>query len=262
MFHCHIAEHLENDMMAHFRVSDSVAGEKIPFEWSLSLKLAEAADSLRRDTTLAMEAPATIGGTVNPHSAPGTPPVSIASALDGKLYVVNADDPSLQAIAPLDPAGAFAFASSAILGSASLARLKVFVKAGSAAYRPVPDTLRITLDRRGKLAWSLDLDLAGDTAFTALRGEANAVSHMQGEVSGKVNGYDPALLRDTLYFRNMIYPELFTDAPLSADGAFAFDAADIVGTLDGLHDLHVFLRPKSGQRQLDPDTVRVHVSIP
>ncbi len=255
MFHCHIAEHLEDDMMGHFHVVDSVLG-KPDFEWTLSLGLAARLDSLRRDTSVAMEVPATVTGSVN--ARPSAAPATTASALDGSLYVIPPGG-SVPIAAALGAYGAFTFPST-VLGTAETGVVKFFLK--SAAYRPVPDTLRLTLDRRGRFVWSLDLDLAGDTAFTALRTETGAVSHMQGEVSGKVNGYDGSSLRDTLYFRNMIYPELFVDAPLDATGNFRFDAADIVGSLDGLHDMKIFLKPRSGQRQFDPDTLRLHVSIP
>ena len=174
----------------------------------------------------------------------------------------NTDDPALKVAAPLGAAGGFSFPAAALLGSVQQAKVKVFVKAKTAAYHVAPDTLRLTLDGRGKSAWSLDLDLAGDTSLAGLTGEASVVSHMQGSLAGKANGYDSALERDTIYFKNMIYPDLFANAPLRPDGAFAFDASDVVGSLDGLHTLHVFLKPKAGQRRMDPDTVRINVSIP
>jgi FtsP/CotA-like multicopper oxidase with cupredoxin domain len=261
MFHCHIAEHLENDMMGHFKVLDEVTSEKLPLEWSLSLRLDQAVDSLRRDSALAMSVPAGLAGSVNAFG-PGATGAFLLAALDGSVYFENADDPARKVAAALDPEGGFQFPAADLLGAAEVVRVKVFLKPKSAAYRASPDTLRLTLDRRGRFAWSLDLDLAGDTAFTALRSEASAVSRMQGAVTGKVNGYDPAILRDTLYFRNMIYPELFADVPLMIDGGFSFDASDVVGALDGLHSLNIFLRPRSGGRRMDPDTVRVHVGIP
>ena len=85
---------------------------------------------------------------------------------------------------------------------------------------------------------------------------------MRGALAGKVNGYDPALERDSVYFKNMIYPDLFANAPLQSDGSFRFDAADIVGSLDGLHTLGIYLKPRIAPRHMDPDTLRVHVSIP
>jgi FtsP/CotA-like multicopper oxidase with cupredoxin domain len=258
MFHCHIAEHLEDDMMGHFRVLDTVAGARTPYEWSLSLA---GADSLRRDTILAAPVPAQVTGSVNARPAAGAAPVPVSEALDGKLYLADADDASLRAAVPLDGSGRFSFVAASVLGNADIARVKAWVRAGDSAYRPAPDTLRLTFDRRGRIAWSLDLDLAGEASFTALRRDTSAVSAMAGQVTGKVNGFDPGQVRDTLHFRNKIYPELFVDAPLAADGSFAFDAFDLVGSLDGLHSLAVFLRTKNG-RLLDPDTVRVDVSVP
>jgi suppressor of ftsI len=260
MFHCHIAEHLENDMMGHFKVLEEVDTEKLPLDWSLSLALASPVDSLRRDSVLAMAVPAVVAGRVNAFGAGST--ASLTAALDGFVHLRNADEPARDIAAPLDASGGFSFVSADLLGAADVANVKVFLKPKTAAYRPSPDTLRLTLDRRGKFAWSLDLDLAGDTAFTALHGEVSAVSRMQGSVSGKVNGYDAAVVRDTVYFRNAIYPELFANAPLGADGGFGFDASDVVASLDGLHVLQVFLKPKSGLRQMDPDTLRINLSIP
>lgn len=262
MFHCHIAEHLENKMMGHFRVKDEVADERIEFGWSLSLKLAETVDSLRRDTTLVMAVPEIVTGSINPFHAKGqAEPVPAPTALDGYAYFVNVENPALKITAPLFGAETFSFQAGDLLGDADQVGVKAFVKARP-GYKAVPDTLRLTLDRRGRLAWSLDIDLAGDTAFVARKSESSVVSRMQGTVSGKVNGYDPAIHRDTLYFRNMIYPEFFADSPLASDGTYDFDAADLVGSLDGLHTLHIFLKPRTGLRQFDPDTVRVHVSIP
>jgi hypothetical protein len=187
MFHCHIAEHLEDDMMAHFRVIDALADEKIPFAWSLSLALGEAVDSLRRDTTLSMPVPDTISGSINGFRSPGMDAVvAPAAALDGHAYFVNADDASRRVTATLDAQGHFRFKASDLLGSAAgPIKVKAFVKPGKAAYRVSPDTLRLALDRRARIAWSLDLDLAGDTLLTGLKGEASVVSRMQGNLAGR-----------------------------------------------------------------------------
>jgi hypothetical protein len=261
MFHCHIAEHLEDDMMAHFSVLDSVADAKRPYEWSLGLPWA-GADSLRRDTALAAQVPADFSGTVQARPAPGVPLLPLADAFDGRLYLANADDPALQVEVPFDGTGRFAFPATQALGTAQIVRLKAWVRAGTPGLRPVPDTLRVTVDRRSRIPWSLDLDLAGEADFVALARDTSAVSAMRGDISGKVNGFDPARMRDTLYFRNMVYPEFFSNAPLAADGSFGFEASDLVGALDGRHELSIFLRPLEGQRAFAPDTLRVHLSVP
>jgi hypothetical protein len=264
MFHCHIAEHLEDDMMAHFRVVDGGSGGPRPYEWSLGLPWA-GIDSLRGDTSLAVLIPSEFAGKVSPRPNPAAaagPSLSLASALDGKLYLANADFPGLHAEVPFDTAGRFSLSADAILGLAEVVRLKAWVKARGPDLRPVPDTMRLALDRRGKIPWSLDLDLAGEASFAGIRSDTSAVSSMQGRVAGKVNGYDQATMRDSLYFRNMVYPDMFANAPLGPDGSFAFDAADLVGALDGRHELVIFLRPRTGSRRFDPDTLRVHLSIP
>lgn len=265
MFHCHIAEHLENDMMGHFQVLDEVAAEVSPLDWSLSLNLGDHVDSLRRDSLLALAVPETIAGRVNAFLAPGSAiatQTAFLSALDGFVYFVNADDGTRALAAALDRDGAFSFSSFALLGPGEAVRIKVFLKPKTTAFRPSPDTLRLTLDRRGRYAWSLDLDLAGDTALAGLRAETDAVSRMQGDVSGKVNGYESLSLRDTLFVRNSIYPELFADVPLGPDGRFGFPAEDVVASLDGLHTLQFFLKPLAGLRQMDPDTLRLNLSVP
>jgi hypothetical protein len=261
MFHCHIAEHLEDDMMAHFRVVDSVADAKRPYEWSLGLPWA-GVDSLRRDTALAAEAPADFSGIVQARPAPDAPLLPVSAALDGKIYLANAEAPAARIEVPIDAAGRFSLPAAQALGTGQIVRFKAWVKAGAAGLRPVPDTLRITLDRRARIPWSLDLDLAGGAAFAALARDTAAVSAMAGSVTGKVNGFDPARMRDTLYFRNMVYPEFLVDAPLAADGSFGFEASDLVGALDGRHELAIFLRASEGIRAFAPDTLRVHLSIP
>jgi hypothetical protein len=261
MFHCHIAEHLEDDMMGHFRVVDGGAGETGTYEWSLGLPWA-GIDSLRRDTSLDVPVPAAFAGRVEMRPTPGASGLPLAAALDGKLYLANADDPARKAEAPFDADGRFSLDASALLGAADVVHLKAWVKARDPGLRPVPDTLRLALDRRGKAPWSLDLDLAGDAVFAGLRSDTSVVSSMQGRVTGKVNGYDGDWMRDTLYFRNMVYPDMFANAPLAPDGSFGFDAVDLVGALDGRHELEIFLRPRSGTRRFDPDTLRVHLGIP
>ncbi|MDQ3001584.1 MAG: hypothetical protein M3Y08_10020 [Fibrobacterota bacterium] len=64
------------------------------------------------------------------------------------------------------------------------------------------------------------------------------------------------------YISGMIYMEPFADSPRSSEGSYDFDAADRVGSLDGLHILPIFLNPRTGLSQFDLDTVREHVSIP
>ena len=253
MFHCHIAEHFESDMMGHFSVVDVVAGRQ-PFAWSLSLNARTAYDSLRRDTTLVLSLSGNITGKVNGFDA---------AILEGSLLIQNADDADAKISVPLHADGSFSLKVSDLPGPATgkIAE-KVFVRPKTAGYRPSPDTLRLTLDRRPDQAWSLDLDLAGGVSFKALTHDTAAVSAMQGEVSGKVNGFDPEAEVDSLYFRNMIYPELFANVPLDSGGAFRFDAVDIVGHLDGLHSLRIFLKPKTAEIRLTPDTLHIDVSIP
>jgi hypothetical protein len=50
--------------------------------------------------------------------------------------------------------------------------------------------------------------------------------------------------------------------PRGGAGSFAFDAFDLAGSLDGLHDLRIFLRAKDGQRSFAPDTLRLRVIVP
>lgn len=261
MFHCHISEHLEDGMMGHFRVVDSLEDDPVPYEWSLALPAA-GIDSLRRDTSLAFGVAGTLDGIVQARPMPDGAPYPLPEALEARLYCESDAAPGVTQTFPIDSAGRFAADPRALFGSRDIARLKFWVRAALPGLRPVPDTLRLAADRRGKLAWSLDIDLAGDTVLSGLDGPGEAVSGMQAEISGRVRGYDPETERDTLYFRNMTYPEYFMNTPLEGDGSFAFDAFDLVGSLDGLHDLRIFLRAKDGQRSFAPDTVRLRVIVP
>lgn len=254
MFHCHIAEHLQSRMLGHFSVAEDTGGGTVPLPWSLSIAFEQAFDSLRSDTTLSVAAQGGVSGKVNGFDA---------SRLEPTLYLRNAADPARSVAAALDADGRFAFAAAGLLGaSAGRIPVAVHVKSITAGIRPSPDTLRLTLDRRPVLAWTLDIDLAGEAVLKGLRGDTAAVSSMRGEVAGRVGNYDPALARDTLYFRNRIYPEYFVHAPLGGDGSFRFDATDLVGSLDGLHSIDIRLESKSPLWRVAPDTLRLDLSIP
>ena len=250
MFHCHIAEHLLSSMMGHFSVVEDPGSLKTPFDWSLGLKFADAAyDSLRLESDLTSEALGTVTGKVNRFDP---------AILDAAITLQNAGVPELKVVAPLAADGSFSFQAADLLGEAAgRIGLKVFVNVRNPDYRPVPDTLRLGLDRRISFAWSLDLNLADEVTFRALRGDTTVETPLQGDISGTVNGYSSARVRDTLYFRNREYPELFADAPLDAQGKFRFPADDLVGTLDGTHTLSIFLIPKSSRDRPAPDTIRV-----
>lgn len=110
---------------------------------------------------------------------------------------------------------------------------------------------------RTDLPWSLDVDLAGDTAFTALSHNVTAQGPVVGEISGRVNGLDTAKVQDTLYLKNLEYPDFRVSTPLAADGRFTFDAYDILGDLDGSHTLLFFLKFKHIKWRPVPDTLRI-----
>jgi hypothetical protein len=109
--------------------------------------------------------------------------------------------------------------------------------------------------------WSLDLDLAGDASFKALK--ADTAVHEQfeyrGLIAGKVNGYDTALAADSLDFLNVEYEDFHVRAPLSADGAFSFEEFDLLGNLDGSMTLKIWLRGKQANRPPKPDTLVVEI---
>jgi hypothetical protein len=48
---------------------------------------------------------------------------------------------------------------------------------------------------------------------------------------------------------------------LRPDGAFEVEASELVGSLDGLHVLDLFLKPLLAGRAMDPDTVRINLGI-
>jgi hypothetical protein len=107
--------------------------------------------------------------------------------------------------------------------------------------------------------WSLDVDLAGDASFTALARDTSVTGMIQGEISGKVNGFDSAKIYDTVYFSDWEHPEFKARVPLAADGSFRFDAFDVLGDIDGSHTVFVFLRPRFFRYRPAPDTLRLYI---
>lgn len=107
------------------------------------------------------------------------------------------------------------------------------------------------------LLWSLDIDLAGDAAFTGLVRDTSLTAAVRGDITGRVIGLDTAKVKDTLFFRNVENPDFAVAAPLAADGAFAFEAYDIVGDLDGSQTLLIFLKFKHVRHRPVPDTLRI-----
>ncbi len=254
MFHCHIAEHFEADMMGHFSVSDTVVGAKMPYPWSLNLNIESSYDSLRRDTVVMLGKVTAITGKVN-HFDP--------AVLEANLFLSQPNTPALHLMVPLAPNGAFTLATADLLGAGTgLIPIHAVVKSKALTLRPSPDTLRLIFDARIELPWSLDLDMAGDAAFQALVRDTVAVSGMRGTIAGKVNGYDLSTFSDSIYFRNVLYPNFMATKPLASDGTFSFDAFEIVGALDGLQPLKIFLKFKSSDRRLAPDTLRINLSVP
>jgi hypothetical protein len=106
-------------------------------------------------------------------------------------------------------------------------------------------------------SWSLDIDLAGDASFHNLARDTSARGLVQGEISGRVNGFDSALARDTLYFSDWEYPDFKVRAPLTPDGSFRFDSYDLLGDLDGSHTLLIVLRAAHLRYRPVPETLRI-----
>lgn len=109
--------------------------------------------------------------------------------------------------------------------------------------------------------WTLDLDLAGDASFKALKRDTALREDFdfQGLIRGKVNGYDTALATDTLDFLNVEYEDFHMRAALSSDGSFSFDDYDLLGDLDGSMTLKVWLRGKKADRPPSPDTMVLEI---
>jgi hypothetical protein len=211
-------------------------------------------DSIIRDTSLSVAATGEVTGKINFFNS---------AVLQNYVQILNRENPLLNLKLPLSADGSFHFPAESLLGkSLSLMNLKFFVSVKDTGYRPSPDTVRLALDRRQSLIWSLDLDLASDAIFQVLARDTVAISKMQGEVQGKVNGFIPIAMYDSLYFRNMIYPELFANIPLDPNGSFSFNASEIVGSLDGLHIFKIFMKSRSLENRLSPDTLKIDLSIP
>jgi hypothetical protein len=218
------------------------------------LTFANTFDSLRRDTLLRVGSIGTVTGKVNHFDL---------AILEANVYLLNTTNPALNVTIPLDPDGAFTIpAANLIVPGVGLVSIKALVRVKHHAYRPSPDTLRLILDTRPTLPWSLDLDLAGGAAFLGLDRDTLAVSAMRGNIIGRVHGYALSTHVDSIYFRNVYYPTFMATVPLSTGGEFSFNAFDIVGELDGLHPLQIFLKSKSPDKRLTPDTLRINLSIP
>lgn len=109
--------------------------------------------------------------------------------------------------------------------------------------------------------WSLDLDLAGDVSFKALKSDTAVHEQYEyrGTISGKVNGYDTALAADSLDLLNVEYEDFHVRAPLSSTGAFSFEDFDLLGDLDGSMTLKIWIRGKQANRPPAPDTLVVEI---
>ncbi len=249
MFHCHIAEHIETGMMAHFSIVDSIRNEKIPYPWWLNLHFESDYDSIRGDALLAVDAQGTVSGKLTPYDP---------LILKNILHFQNVENPQLKVNTLLQSDGRFQFNPFDLLGTAfGRIHLRIYPEILDTQFRLIPDTLRLTLDRRIAYSWSLDLNLAGDTLTTGLKGNVNVTSRMLGMVSGQVNGYDPTLFVDTLFFRNLQYSDLKANVPLEPNGSFAVNAFDWVAELDGTHTLFIIPKFKVANRRPNPDTLKI-----
>jgi hypothetical protein len=171
------------------------------------------------------------------------------------------ENPALQVSPSLAADGSFQFQAGDLLGPANgLIRIKTFVEIRDTSYRSVPDTLRLTLDRRRKLPWSLDLDMAGEASFQALNRDTTATGTFDGPMVGQVNGYDPAQFVDTLFFRLVEFSEQKLSAPLDANGNFSFEAADLFYGQDGALTMQMSLTVRDPDNRPVPGILSIYVN--
>lgn len=250
MMHCHIPEHLGAQMMGHFKVLEDAPPARTPYKWTLDLKLDSATATLDDDTALTGRAAGEITGRVN-----GFDPSIIAPV----LAFSNISLPSRSVAASLDSLGHFRFAAANLLGE-SMGPMSIHIapKLLDAGYRPVPHKIRLALNRAAAYPWSMDLDLSGEASFMALRSDTSARGSFTSEFSGKVNNFDPAILRDTVFFVNVQYPmESTVRAPLGPDGSFRFDPFDVLGGTDGIIFVDIHLKSRNAGYQPSPALVKL-----
>ncbi len=251
MMHCHIPEHLGAQMMGHFKVVDNPPPPRTPHPWTLSLEPDPGRTfRFRDDGALTARASGDIRGRME-----GFDPAVMAP----QLTIRKLEPPAKEVTVPLDAEGRFTLRAADLMGNA-LGPMSVHVspKVLAAGHRAVPYKLRLAFNRASLRSWSLDLDLAGEASFTALRADTAAEGAFEGEFSGRVNGYDPAVFQDTVVFVNVQYPKESTvRAPLSADGSFGFEAADLLGGMDGSIFVDVMLVPRDVGSAPDPGAIRL-----
>jgi suppressor of ftsI len=251
MMHCHIPEHLGARMMGHFRVVDSPPARPAPHPWSLSLTPDAGGPAwvLRGDSALTARAAGEIAGQVV-----GFDPAVLAP----EITVLKSAYVRKPFTVPLDAQGGFRFSFNGKLGpEVGPMTLHFSPRSLDPAKRPFPHKIRVALNRAGKRPWSLDLDLAGDASFAGLSSDTTAEGAFLGEFGGKVNGFDPAVFEDTVFFVNVQYPKESTvKAPLGPDRTFAFDSADLLGGTDGSIFVDILLKPRNGFAA-DPEKIRL-----
>ena len=250
MMHCHIPEHLGAQMMGHFKVLEDAPPAKTPYPWSLDIKLDSNTATVDDDTALTGRAIGEISGRVN-----GFNPAIIAPA----LTFSNIYDPTRVVTTALDGQGNFRFPAANLLGAAmGPMTLHISPRLVNVDYRPVPHKIRLSLNRAAAHPWSVDLDLSGEASFTALRTDTSVVGSFSAEFSGKVNGFDPAILQDTVFFVNVQYPkESSVRAPLDPDGSFRFDPFDVLGGTDGIIFVNILVKSRSPGHAPSPALLKV-----
>lgn len=241
MMHCHIPEHLGAQMMGHFRVVDAPPARPSPHPWSLSLTpdAGGPASVFAGDSALTARAAGEFAGRVLGYDpAVLAPEITVLkSAYIRKPFTVS-----------LDAQGGFRFPFDAHLGSeVGPMTLHFSPRSTDPSKRPFPHKIRVAFNRAALRLWSLDLDLSGEAVFTGLDRDTSAEGAFEGDFTGKVNGFDPAVFEDTVTFVNVQFPEASTvKAPLSPDGGFAFPAVEVLGGSDGSIFIDILLKPRSG----------------
>ena len=231
-------------------------GGVTPYAWSLNLTVDSVAhDSLLQGTTITGEAKGAISGRVRNYD----PAILIDS-----LYIKIGGIPNFVFRTALNGSGDFSFPDTGLLGGKNALygpiALKIFPRARDAKYKPSPDTLRVTLDRKLAYPWTLDLTMPGGQVLQGLAGDTSVTDTASGNITGKINGFNATALVDTVYFNNLTYPENVVKSPLDPAGNFQFDIFDLAGFLDGEHRVAILVKPSSAMFRPVPDSLHLYLT--
>jgi hypothetical protein len=221
---------------------------KTPYAWSLNLKFETEFDSIAQNATLSASAQGSVSGTVNRFDN---------AILADTLYFALPDYPLVPPVqAVINSTGNFTFQAADLLGNLySSIRMKIFLHARNTNDLPVPDTLRVTLNRFLAYPWTLDVTLPGGLSFQGLSQDTSATDTANGTISGTVNSFNAVALVDSIYFVNRTHGQFSAAVPLDTSGQFSLAMSSVVGNTRGIQSLMIRVKPAGVNFKPSPDSI-------